>query len=995
MPTQERALDRKLLKGIAWTGGVKWCTQIVSWAVTLVVARLLTPADYGLFGMAMVYLGFAQLAAEAGLGPVVIQPTVLDDDLAARLGGLAIMTGLAVCALSAGFASVVAWFFKSPQVRPLVMALSVTFVLRGGQVLPRGLLARDLDFRRLSWIDAAESMIASFSTVGFALLGFTYWSLVLGALCGIGTSTVMCFVIRPHRVTPPRELKSLAGSLRLGGHVMASQFAWYAYSNADFATIGRVLGKTALGAYTFAWTIANVPVDRVTSLVQRVTAPVFAAVQNDKAALRRYVATLTEGLAIVTLPACIGLALVSRALVDVMLAPAWRGAIVPLRLLSLYAAFRCVTSLLAQVLIFTGNAKRNMQLSVLAALVLPVSFYVASRWGTAGVAAVWVTVYPAVVGSLYVHDTLKVIGMRFSEYVRALVPAVTATLGMASVVAMLDTRFSGSLRPSTLLALLVVAGGAVYSALVFALHRRKLRVVLDVIRGVGTGAPLPTHVVGSAEPAGTARGARLVLVSWHFPPDSAVGGLRWQKFTRYAAERGWGVDVIMRDPAALRGADPERLNDLPPGTRLYYIEERRLRVDEFVESGVRLVRRLKSGGSAAAPAGPPSVAAQPAPGSLARDAIHWPRSVREFKRAYFAAIEHWRGRRWAADAVRVGGALIDRGVHCAVVSSGPPHFVHGAAGTIAHAAELPFVMDLRDPWSMVQRIPESAASPVMLALAARGEQRAVRDASLIVTNTDPAREMMAKRYPSAAARIVAVPNGYDEDVVPPSRPSARFTLAYAGTIYLDRDPRPLFRAASQVIRAHRQTPETFAIELMGDVEALDGVPIPQMAAEEGIESFVHIRKRGSRREALEFLASASMLVLLPQDSDVAIPAKLFEYMRFDASLMVLATPWSATARLLQGVDAGVVAPDDVGAMRRALEEGLLMHARGERPEKLARYAGLSRRARAAELFTAIEAICGAPPMAGSAQRAGTSYDSTSDPMASSGSSTPASSECAA
>ena len=311
---------------------------------------------------------------------------------------------------------------------------------------------------------------------------------------------------------------------------MASQFAWYAYSNADFATVGRVLGRGALGAYTLAWTIANVPVDRVTSLVQRVTAPLFAAVQSDKALLRRYVAMLTEGLAIVTLPLCVGLAMVSGPLVRVMLVPAWRGAIVPLRLLSLYAAFRCVTSLLAQVLIFTGHAKRNMQLCVLAALVLPVSFYGASQWGTTGVAAVWVTVYPAVVGSLYIHDTLKVIGMRFGEYLRALVPAVSGTVVMAGVVAVLDARLEASLTPPVLLAVLVTAGAATYTTLVLAMRGRHLRMVLDVVRGRSVPVLEPSHTTGAHVFDGTACARRgnaardCFSLAGHFPPR--FGGRR-------------------------------------------------------------------------------------------------------------------------------------------------------------------------------------------------------------------------------------------------------------------------------------------------------------------------------------------------------------------------------------------------------------------------------------------------------------------------------------
>src|SRR5436853_224141 len=83
-------LDRSLAQGIAWTGGIKWLTQLVSWASTLIVARLITPTDYGLFAMAMVYAGFVQLVNELGLSLAIVQRRDLSGDQIAQLGGLAV-----------------------------------------------------------------------------------------------------------------------------------------------------------------------------------------------------------------------------------------------------------------------------------------------------------------------------------------------------------------------------------------------------------------------------------------------------------------------------------------------------------------------------------------------------------------------------------------------------------------------------------------------------------------------------------------------------------------------------------------------------------------------------------------------------------------------------------------------------------------------------------------------------------------------------------------
>jgi glycosyltransferase involved in cell wall biosynthesis len=288
---------------------------------------------------------------------------------------------------------------------------------------------------------------------------------------------------------------------------------------------------------------------------------------------------------------------------------------------------------------------------------------------------------------------------------------------------------------------------------------------------------------------------------------------------------------------------------------------------------------------------------------------------------------------------------------------------HDGGRRLARATGLPFIMDLRDPWSLMQRLPEAVASPAWFWLAQRYERRAVSQAALIVANTDPLRNVMRGVYRSAASRIIAVPNGFDDEPLPstPSRPGRRFTIAYAGTIYLDRDPRVLFRAAARLITDRHLTPRDFGIELMGHVQSLDGVGIEHIARDEGIADYVRAVPPRPRREALEFLSRASMLLVLPQDSDMAIPAKVFDYMRYDAWMLALADHGSAVEQLLRPSGADIVAPDALDTLSAVLQLRYIQHLRGERPVSLSVNEHYSRRAQADRLFSAIEAITGTPP----------------------------------
>jgi PST family polysaccharide transporter len=259
-----------------------------------------------------------------------------------------------------------------------------------------------------------------------------YWTLVLGTLAGTLFWTVLTLAVRRCSLVWPRW-NEIHEAIRFSWHILGARIGWYVYSHADFAVAGRILGKSPLGSYTFAWSIAGIPVEKVTALVGRVTPAVFSAVQSDKESLRRYLVNLTEGLALVTFPAAVGLALVADTLVPFALGAKWQGAVVPLQLLAAYATFRSVITLLPQILNVTGETRFGMWNAYLAAVVLPIGFLVGARWGTTGVAAAWLVLHPLVTLPLYVRVFAR-IELPLGRYLRGLWPATSGAVLMCAAV---------------------------------------------------------------------------------------------------------------------------------------------------------------------------------------------------------------------------------------------------------------------------------------------------------------------------------------------------------------------------------------------------------------------------------------------------------------------------------------------------------------------------------------------------------------------------------
>lgn len=473
-------LDRSLFWALAYTGGVKWVAQAFAWASTLVVARLLTPEDYGLVGMATVYIGLITLVNEFGLGTAVITRRELSDHALAQLNSLAVMVGLAALAVSCAAAGPLARFFEAPPLRWVVITMSLGFVVSAFQTVPGAILQKELRFKWLAFLEGWQAAIIGASMVLLALLGFRYWTLVLGNLLGTAFTAAMVLTKRSHGFAWPRP-GELGEALAFSRHILLGRLAWYAQSNADFVVAGRVLGQAALGAYSIGWTLASVPVDKISAVVARVTPAFFSAVQTDLAAVRRYLLLLTEALALVTIPLALGVALVADDIVLLLLGEKWRAVIGPLRLLAVVASLRPLVSLLSPILNATGHSRFSMYKGVLDAVVLGTGCWLGSRWGTVGIAAAWLIAYPVLVLPVYWY-TFRCIGMATADYLRVLGPALGASCVMAAAVVALRALLPDTRALAPRLAIEVATCAAVYLAVMLAVRRERMWTLARFLR---------------------------------------------------------------------------------------------------------------------------------------------------------------------------------------------------------------------------------------------------------------------------------------------------------------------------------------------------------------------------------------------------------------------------------------------------------------------------------------------------------------------------------
>jgi O-antigen/teichoic acid export membrane protein len=476
------SLDRSLARAVAWNAVAKWSSQGLSWLSTIIVARLLTPYDYGVVGMAGLFLGLATLIGQVGIADAIIALRGLTRRQIAELNSVSVLMGLGLVGLSCALALPLARFFSAPPLRAVIMVVSGTYFISSFQVVPRALLCRELRFKLLASIEMVRSLSQVVATLLFAWLKFRYWSLVIGYIVSCITASILISYWKGHEFALP-NFAQLRRELKFARQVLFSGIAWYTYENADFGVAGRVLGGTALGDYTVAWTIASAPVEKIANLVTGVTPAFFSTVQTDKRELRRYLLRLTELISFVTVPASIGLALVADYLVPALLGPRWSGVIGPLRLLGVFVAVRSIATILPNLLTAIGDTAFVMWATLGSAIFMPIAFLIGSRWGTSGIAAAWVVAYPPVMFPMYYRVFHKT-EMQLKEYISVLTPALSASVIMTVVVLFARSVLPTEFHPLPCLLLIIVIAVLSYAGALLAFHRPRVTHLFRVIRNI-------------------------------------------------------------------------------------------------------------------------------------------------------------------------------------------------------------------------------------------------------------------------------------------------------------------------------------------------------------------------------------------------------------------------------------------------------------------------------------------------------------------------------
>jgi O-antigen/teichoic acid export membrane protein len=424
-------LVKQSVVGVVWTSLAMGAQSVLQLVALIVLARLLSPNEFGVFAAALVVLGISSIFSELGVGPAIVQrPTLEARHL--RVGfTLSLLLSHAMAVLVWAGAPAIAGFFQLPELAEVVRAASLMFVFHGVAAVAHGLAQRELRFRWLAAVEAG-AFGAGFVLAGPALawVGFGVWALVGAHLTQHFLRMIVLLAGQPHPKKLLLERRAISELLYFGGGFTAARIGNYIASQGDKLVAGRWLGAQALGLYVHAYQLITAPATLVGQVLDRVLFPTMALVQREPARLARAYRSGVAVCALIILPASVIVAIVASEIVLVLLGPAWAGVVVPFRILAFGMLFRTSYKLSDSVARATGAVyARAWRQAAYAGAVFAGSL-VGQAWGLGGM-AYGVVAAIALNFTLMAQLSLRLTGMRWSEFGAAHLPALAlaAALG--------------------------------------------------------------------------------------------------------------------------------------------------------------------------------------------------------------------------------------------------------------------------------------------------------------------------------------------------------------------------------------------------------------------------------------------------------------------------------------------------------------------------------------------------------------------------------------
>jgi O-antigen/teichoic acid export membrane protein len=450
-------LARLAGKALIWRGIELAGVKIIFLVRMLILARLLSPDDFGLLAIAMTAIGFFLSITDFGMLPALVQRPELNNEHYNSAWTVIVVRATTITGIVFLSAPFIANIFHEPRAIPILQVLAIRPLLEASSSIRMADLIRDLEFRSLAFAKLSEGVLNTIISIGLAQY-FGVWALVWGALAGATAYLVMSYLLAPHRPCFLFDFKSIQPLIQFGRWIFLTGLIAVFGGLILRVVISRQLGTEQLGLYFLAASLAFLPSEVAEKVAGYVAFPLFSRIQSDiQQATRAFRAMLT-GMSAILFPVCFLIIVLAPSIVENILGPRWEGTVPVIRLLALVNMIGVLGEATIPILKGLGQPYKITVLEVVQSLLIIVFVWgLTARYGLIGAVLAWL---PAITVS-QIFSVVFVKQILWRPFAGLKTPMIAITIAsiagamLASVVDILIPGISGFVMAS-LLALITI-----------------------------------------------------------------------------------------------------------------------------------------------------------------------------------------------------------------------------------------------------------------------------------------------------------------------------------------------------------------------------------------------------------------------------------------------------------------------------------------------------------------------------------------------------------
>jgi O-antigen/teichoic acid export membrane protein len=427
------SLKNKTLKGTLWSTLERFSVQGVSFIVMIIMARILTPEDYGLVGMLAIFIAVSQSLVDSGFSQALIRKQDRSEVDNSTVFYFNIGVGIALYLILFFCAPLIARFYNEPILTSLTRLIALSVVINSFVVVQRALLTIRIDFKTQAKASLSASIVSGCVGITMAYTGFGVWAIVAYQLTNLATNVSLLWFFSHWRPQWVYSWQSFRELFSFGSKLAVSGIIDTIYKNIYLIVIGKIFKASDLGYYTRAHQFAEFPSSNVTGIIQRVTFPVLCTIQNDDARLQDVYRRFLRISAFVILPLMIGLAAVAHPFIILVLKEKWEFAAVLLQIICLGMMWYPIHAINLNLLQVKGRSDLFLRLEIIKKLIGVAIIAITMNFGI--VAMCWGSVANSLIALVInTHYTGKLINVGFFRQIKDLLPILCYSFSMGFVV---------------------------------------------------------------------------------------------------------------------------------------------------------------------------------------------------------------------------------------------------------------------------------------------------------------------------------------------------------------------------------------------------------------------------------------------------------------------------------------------------------------------------------------------------------------------------------